>query len=791
MTELIISSSTLIVVVLLLRRFLKGKVSLRLQYAIWGLVLLRLLIPFHLLESPLSVLNVFRTGQPAAPSVPLHQYDAQAPIYDEPADNAPAIGRTPADDAPAVPAASAHWNWDRLLHLVWYTGIAGVGLCLLLSNLDFARKLRRASRLLPVEGYKLKVYVVKNLPAPCLYGLLTPSVYITPEVAADKTRLSHVLTHELCHYRHGDHIWSVIRAFCLALYWFNPLVWLAAAASHRDAELACDEATIALLGEASRTAYGQTLIGLTCQKRSAMELICCAAMANTKKGIVERITLIAKKPKTAISTLVVLLLVLATAVGCAFTGAQPGGKASPSIDENAAADASVNSMKIYDGNNPLSKEELQKATQLTIVNVDNLDFLRDATNLTHLAPGSDAQSVSGDIGALSGLTKLTHLQLGNTNVTGDLSALNQLKNLQELELQDTNVMGDLSALTGLSQLKTLSLYSDKITGSLSALSGLKDLEIISLKGRISGDLGALSGLPKLYQLFLYNTPNITGNISALGGMANLEIVSLNSSGITGDLGALGSLPKLYRLFLSNAPGVTGDISALKGSKLREISIVETGVTAKLRDLVDFEYLSYITLTNTSGDISALANMDYLHSIILFGGDITGDIGALGRLPKLDTLILRDAPNVTGDLEALTGLRLLSLMLNGTNVKVDLSTVAQFEVLSYIELVSPQVSGDVGTLEKLKFLRYVTVDSPNITGDVSAFTRHINITQLCLSSPRITGDISSLSNLYNLQHLDLHDTGVTGNLNALCGLEKLNQTNFTNTGVTARMTPSGG
>ncbi len=56
--------------------------------------------------------------------------------------------------------------------------------------------------------------------------------------------LRHVLTHEFTHYRHGDHLWSMLRCLALAVHWWNPLVWLAAELSRRDAELACDEGAL-------------------------------------------------------------------------------------------------------------------------------------------------------------------------------------------------------------------------------------------------------------------------------------------------------------------------------------------------------------------------------------------------------------------------------------------------------------------------------------------------------------------------------------------------------------------
>jgi len=114
-----------------------------------------------------------------------------------------------------------------------------------------------------------------------------------------------------------------MRCFCLAVHWYNPLVWLAVTLSRRDSELACDEGTIKHLGEASLLEYGQTIIGLTCEKRKTMDLLCCSTtMTDGKKGIRERITLIARKPKVLMSALVAIVLVAAVAAGCTFTGAK-------------------------------------------------------------------------------------------------------------------------------------------------------------------------------------------------------------------------------------------------------------------------------------------------------------------------------------------------------------------------------------------------------------------------------------------------------------------------------------
>lgn len=65
MTEWIVSSALLIVVVALVRQLLKGKISLQLQYALWAIVLVRLLVPVSFGQSRLSVQNVVQAGQTA------------------------------------------------------------------------------------------------------------------------------------------------------------------------------------------------------------------------------------------------------------------------------------------------------------------------------------------------------------------------------------------------------------------------------------------------------------------------------------------------------------------------------------------------------------------------------------------------------------------------------------------------------------------------------------------------------------------------------------------------------
>jgi hypothetical protein len=206
-----------------------------------------------------------------------------------------------------------------VIYIVWGIGFISVGALFLMTNIRFSNRVVHSRRAVGVYKKKLKVYGTDEIDTPCLFGVVKPTIYVTHEVARNKTLLRHTVTHEATHHRHGDHIWAVLRCVCLAIHWYNPLVWWAAILSQRDAELACDEATIKLLGEGERAEYGRTLIGMTCQKKANV-LITATTMNSGKSGLKERIMLIAKKPKMALYTLLIVVLVASIAVGCTFTG---------------------------------------------------------------------------------------------------------------------------------------------------------------------------------------------------------------------------------------------------------------------------------------------------------------------------------------------------------------------------------------------------------------------------------------------------------------------------------------
>ena len=352
MMQWIVSSSVLILVVIALRYVLRGKLSLRMQYALWLLVLVRLLVPVSFGASDLSVMNAVPERAPTVQQGTDRQ-DIIGERNDAPA-NAGTVGipaQSMSEAAPpnlvqnvttatvAAPTVEKT-DWARIAKTVWLAGAAALGLVFLAVNLRFGKKLRRSRERVEETDACLPVYESGETDTPCLFGVAKPSIYVTPDTRTEAETLRYALAHEQTHYRHGDNLWAVLRGVCLALHWYNPLVWWAAELSRRDAELACDEATIRRIGESERAAYGRTLIRMTCEKRPAL-LVTATMMTDSGKGLKERISLLVKKPKTAAYTAVAVLLIAGLSVACTFTGGRENAELAEPFGKHYVEEATV------------------------------------------------------------------------------------------------------------------------------------------------------------------------------------------------------------------------------------------------------------------------------------------------------------------------------------------------------------------------------------------------------------------------------------------------------------------
>lgn len=300
-----LSSMMTTAAILGIRWLVKDRVSCRLRYGLWLLVLLRLLIPMNFAQSSLSL---GRLLPPEAPAVLEHTTQ---------------IWYVSVPEAPEPAAAGNYWL------LLWLIGV-GVFLGIFaISRLVLEIRLRRDRVILEEPCCPVPVYRTVAVKAPCQVGMFRPVVYVT-EASAGRESLQYVLLHEMTHLQHFDHLWSVLRCVALALHWFDPLAWVAAWLSKEDGELACDEGVLVCLSRDEAIAYGGTLIQLSCNKKGGV-IMGINSMLDGKAALRRRVEAIACRKRNRRSAAILAAVLCVMTAGCTFTDAPETTPPQPSI----------------------------------------------------------------------------------------------------------------------------------------------------------------------------------------------------------------------------------------------------------------------------------------------------------------------------------------------------------------------------------------------------------------------------------------------------------------------------
>ena len=338
MTEVLISSSALIIALLVMRKLFRKSLSRRVQYALWALVLIRLLVPVNLPAVNFSVLTAAKPVEEKMTQT-ITEQPIFVPVTQEPLEEHPLAWKI-APEYTFTSEGESVWiahteqetavQYKRLspqavLRWTWIGSSCLAGIFLLFANLRFWLWLRKVRKPYEAEDCKLRVYLIEvGLPSPCLFGLFRPAIYLTPAALDSEESLRHVIAHETTHARHLDHLWTFLRGVCLAMYWFNPLVWAAASASKTDCELACDEGALTRLEETERIPYGKTLLSLIPVRQTVNPLLAATAMSSGKKHLKDRFTRIAKRSKQTVAAVVAAAVLVVAVSACTFTGGNSG-----------------------------------------------------------------------------------------------------------------------------------------------------------------------------------------------------------------------------------------------------------------------------------------------------------------------------------------------------------------------------------------------------------------------------------------------------------------------------------
>jgi beta-lactamase regulating signal transducer with metallopeptidase domain len=210
-----------------------------------------------------------------------------SPTHSSPTHVAPAL-----QPHSLIPAARSPFAWTFWLMLVWFIGASLILFQLMLGYLSLGFLQRHCTRLLAGEIATQLIRLGKQFPLrravillssprrtmPMTWGLWHSRILL-PQEAADWTveKCEAVLLHELAHIRRGDCVAQLIVQFACALYWFNPLMWIARNRMQLERERACDD--LVLNTGARPSTYAQHLLKSAAAMPALPFVSAAAAMA--------------------------------------------------------------------------------------------------------------------------------------------------------------------------------------------------------------------------------------------------------------------------------------------------------------------------------------------------------------------------------------------------------------------------------------------------------------------------------------------------------------------------------
>lgn len=270
--NLSISASWLVLAVLVLRLISKRSPKW-VNVLLWGIVALRLVLPFSI-ESALSLIPSAETVSPAAVQfAPAPTITSGVSVIDN------AVNPSLSEHFAAVPTASVNplYVWTEIAGWVW---LIGLGAMLLYALVSYLRLRRRVSVSLPIQDH---IYLCDAISSPFILGVVKPRIYLPSGL--DEVQRQNVLAHEQAHLARRDHWWKPLGFALLAVYWFNPVLWLAYTLLCRDIELACDERVIRTMDESAVKTYSTVLLACSMPRKA---VITCP-LAFGEVGVKERV----------------------------------------------------------------------------------------------------------------------------------------------------------------------------------------------------------------------------------------------------------------------------------------------------------------------------------------------------------------------------------------------------------------------------------------------------------------------------------------------------------------------
>lgn len=248
-----ITAGWLILFILFFRIVLKKAPSWT-KCLLWGVVGLRLVLPFSI-ESILSLVPSVETlPQSNIISTEAPQIDSGFSTINQAVN--PIIAETYTEYGNQFPTVIS------VLFVVWIIGLV------IMAIYGFVSYSTLYVRVKASIVHKENIYLCDNIDTPFILGIIKPKIYMPSGFSNEQ--MEHIVAHEKAHLKRKDHWWKPIGFALLSVYWFNPMIWIAYVFLCRDIELACDEKVIKDMRNVDMKGYSETLVNCSSMRRKIL-----------------------------------------------------------------------------------------------------------------------------------------------------------------------------------------------------------------------------------------------------------------------------------------------------------------------------------------------------------------------------------------------------------------------------------------------------------------------------------------------------------------------------------------
>ena len=320
---------SVVIIAVLLARFLLRKMPKKYSYILWSIVGIRMIfdLPF---ATNISVFNLFRGFAKHTSTVETmlagsHRTNLQGSTDLLNKTDTTGAAAAHASRSTVVEAMTHTLTTSQMvlgiLGLLWLIVVALFVTYGIYSYVKCRLLVRTAviARAITPDSHKKKnnvsVWECDRIPSPFVLGIIRSRIYIPFRMP--KQEQAYILAHEECHIRRLDPLWKLIAFLLLAVYWWNPLVWIAFFYMVRDMEMSCDEAVIEQFGNELKQGYSNSLLSFAMERHPYS--FAPVAFGEGDAGRRIKNVLNFKKPHTWVAILVFVLLVV-VGVSCLTNG---------------------------------------------------------------------------------------------------------------------------------------------------------------------------------------------------------------------------------------------------------------------------------------------------------------------------------------------------------------------------------------------------------------------------------------------------------------------------------------